>query len=181
MKYIQLLMGEKKMIKYGRLHLHAFTEWNPKQRVLVWLLNYKCWFYARIKYSFVLDCHFLSKGWPWKEWPVDKWPKGVAIYMTWSVQFSSVQSNSHVQLFVIPWIAACRVSLSITNSWSLLKLVHRVGDIRQPSHSLSSPSLPVFNFSQHQDLFQGVSSSHQVAKLQPQHQFFQWIFRTDFL
>ena len=26
MKYIQLLMGEKKMIKYGRLHLHAFTE-----------------------------------------------------------------------------------------------------------------------------------------------------------
>ena len=40
---------------------------------------------------------------------------------------------------------------------------HRVGDAIQPSHSLSSPS-PTFNLSQHQGLFQGVSSSHQVAK-----------------
>ena len=39
------------------------------------------------------------------------------------VQFSSVQSLSHVQLFVIPWTAACQASLSITTSWSLLKLM----------------------------------------------------------
>ena len=32
--------------------------------------------------------------------------------------------------------------------------VHRVGDAIQPSHPLSSPSLPVFNLSQHQGLFQ---------------------------
>ena len=38
-------------------------------------------------------------------------------------QFSSVQSLSHVQLFVTPWTAARQASLSITNSWSLLKLV----------------------------------------------------------
>ena len=38
-----------------------------------------------------------------------------------SVQLSSVQSLSHVQLFVTPWIAARQASLSITNSWSLLK------------------------------------------------------------
>ena len=45
------------------------------------------------------------------------------------VQFSSVQSFSHVQLFATPWTAACQASLSITNSWSLLKThVHRVGD-----------------------------------------------------
>ena len=37
--------------------------------------------------------------------------------------FSSVQLLSHVQLFVIPWTAACQASLSITNSWSLLKLM----------------------------------------------------------
>ena len=37
--------------------------------------------------------------------------------------FSSVQSLSHVQLFVIPCTAAHQASLSITNSWSLLKLV----------------------------------------------------------
>ena len=36
--------------------------------------------------------------------------------------FSSVQSLSCVQLFETPWTAACLVSLSITNSWSLLKL-----------------------------------------------------------
>ena len=34
----------------------------------------------------------------------------------------SVQSLSHVQLFVTPWTAACQAFLSITNSWSLLKL-----------------------------------------------------------
>ena len=35
---------------------------------------------------------------------------------------SSVQSLSHVWLFATPWTAACQASLSITNSWSLLKL-----------------------------------------------------------
>ena len=38
------------------------------------------------------------------------------------VQFNSVQSLSHVQLFVTPWTAARQASLSITNSQSLLKL-----------------------------------------------------------
>ena len=36
---------------------------------------------------------------------------------------SSVQSLNHVLLFTTPWTAACQVSLSITNSWSLLKLM----------------------------------------------------------
>ena len=62
--------------------------------------------------------------------------------------------------------------------------VHWVGDAIQPSRSLSSPSPPAFNLSQHQGLFKWISSFHQVAKvleLQLQHQSFQWIFRTDFL
>ena len=37
--------------------------------------------------------------------------------------FSSVQSLSRVWLFATPWIAACRISLSVTNTRSLLKLV----------------------------------------------------------
>ena len=37
-------------------------------------------------------------------------------------QFSSVQPLSRVWLFAAPWTAACLASLSITNSWSLLKL-----------------------------------------------------------
>ena len=62
--------------------------------------------------------------------------------------------------------------------------VHQVSDVIHPSHPLSSPSPPALNLSQHQGLFKWVSSSHQVAKVlefQLQHQFFQWIFRTDFL
>ena len=40
-----------------------------------------------------------------------------------SVQFSSVQSLSHVWLFATPWTTACQASLSITNSWSLPKFM----------------------------------------------------------
>ena len=39
------------------------------------------------------------------------------------IQFSSVQSLSHVRLVAIPWTAARQASLFITNSWSLLKLM----------------------------------------------------------
>ena len=54
--------------------------------------------------------------------------------------------------------------------------VHPVSDAIQPSHPLSSPSLPTFNLSQHQGVFQWVSSSHKVAKvLEFQHQSFQWL------
>ena len=54
--------------------------------------------------------------------------------------------------------------------------VHRVGDAIQPSHLLLSPSPPVPNTSQHQGLFQGVNTLHEVAKVlefQLQHQSFQ--------
>ena len=62
--------------------------------------------------------------------------------------------------------------------------VHWVHDAIQPSHPLLSPSPPAFSLSQHQGLFKWVSCSHKVAKIlefQLQHQFFQWMFRTDFL
>ena len=67
--------------------------------------------------------------------------------------FQSVQSLSCVQFFVTPWTTAFQVSLSITNSWSLLKLMSWVYDAIQPSHSPSSllllpsifPSIRVFS------------------------------------
>ena len=51
--------------------------------------------------------------------------------MTWGgiskefgfTDISSVQSVSHVRIFATPWTAACQASLSITNSWSLPKLI----------------------------------------------------------
>ena len=93
--------------------------------------------------------------------------------------FQSVQLLSRVLLFATLWTAARQTSLSITNSQSLLKLMSIEstcpldGDTIQPSHPLSSPSPPAFNLSQHQGLFQWVSSLHQVAKVlqfQLQHQ-----------
>ena len=48
-------------------------------------------------------------------------------------QFSSVQSLSHVRLFETPWTAARQASLSITNSWSLLKLMF-IESVRPSNH-----------------------------------------------
>ena len=100
-------------------------------------------------------------------------------------QFSTVQSLSHVWLFATPWTAARQASLSITNSWSLLKLMS-IELVMPSNHFTLCHPLPLLSsiFSQHQGLFQWVSSSHQVAKVlefRLQHQSFQWIFRTDFL
>ena len=49
-------------------------------------------------------------------------PKEVSETMC-SLQFSSVHSLSHVQLFVTPWTVAHQASLSINNSWNLFKLL----------------------------------------------------------
>ena len=59
-----------------------------------------------------------------------------------------------------------------------------VSDAIQPYHPLLCPSPPAFNLSQHQSLFQWVSSSHYVAQVlefQLQHQSLKWVFRVDFL
>ena len=95
------------------------------------------------------------------------------------ISFSSVQSLSHVWLFATPWVAA-QSCLTLCNPMScstpglpvhhqLAEFtqthVHRVSDIIQPSHPLSSPSPPALNIFQHQGLFQWVSSLHQVAKV----------------
>ena len=67
---------------------------------------------------------------------------------------SSVQLLSHVRLFVTPWITACEAPLSITNSWSLLKLM-RIESVMPSSHLILchpllllppiSPSIRVFS------------------------------------
>ena len=56
-----------------------------------------------------------------------------------TVTFSSVQSFSCVRLFVTPWTAARQASLSITNSWSLPKLIESV----MPSNHLILGCLPL--------------------------------------
>ena len=73
--------------------------------------------------------------------------------------FSSVQSLSCVRLFATPWTAACQASCPSPTPEFTQTHVHRVNDAIQPSHRLSSPSPPAFNLSQHQGLFQWISSS----------------------
>ena len=50
----------------------------------------------------------------------DPWVGSIPWSRKW---FNSVQLLSHVQFFATPWTSACQASLSITNSWSLLKLI----------------------------------------------------------
>ena len=58
----------------------------------------------------------------------------------------SVQLLSHVRLFVTPWTAARQASLSITNSWSLLKLTS-IESVMPSNHQiLCRPLLPLSIF-----------------------------------
>ena len=69
-------------------------------------------------------------------------------------QFSSVQSLLHVRLLETPWTAARPASLSITNSWSLLKLIS-IESVMPSSHLIlycpllllppAPPSIRVFS------------------------------------
>ena len=83
-----------------------------------------------------------------------------------SVQFSSVQSLSRVRLFATPRIAACQASLSITNSWSSLKLMS-IESVMPSSHLiLGRPLLPLPpNPSQHQ----GFSNESPLRMRWPKH------------
>ena len=83
------------------------------------------------------------------------------------LQFSSVQSLSCVRLcdpmnHSMPGLPVHHQLLEFTQTH-----VHQVGDAIQPSHPLSSPSPPSPNPSQHQSLFQWVSSLHEVADWSP--------------
>ena len=71
---------------------------------------------------------------------------------------SSVQSLSHVQLLATPWTVACQASLSITNSWSLLKFMS-ILLVMPPSTSSS-----VNPFSSHLQSFPA-SGSFQMSQL----------------
>ena len=75
----------------------------------------------------------MERKWGFLDPFVKPWP---------SFGISSVQLLSRVQLFATPWTAACQASLSITNSWSLLKLMS-IGSV-MPSNHLSSV-IPFFS------------------------------------
>ena len=138
--------------------------------------------WGRIKECLLSACFFSPPHFPSprREWKYDIL-KSVSKQRL-DVVVIVVQSLNLVWLFATPWTAApgfpvlhCLPEFAQTH-------VHWVGDAIQPSHPLLPHSPPTLNLSQHQGLFQWVSSSHQMAKvLEPQLQYFQWIFRVDFL
>ena len=65
-----------------------------------------------------------------------------------------VQLLSHIRLFVTPWTSARQFSLSVSNSWSLLKLMSIESAMPSDHFIVSSPSASALNLSQHQGLFQ---------------------------
>ena len=84
--------------------------------------------------------------------------------LTMSVQFSSVAQSS---LTLWDPMDCSTPGFSVYHQLPELAQthVHRVSEAIQPSHPLLSPSPPAFNLAQHHGLFQGASSSHQVAKV----------------
>ena len=81
------------------------------------LLNY---FQYLQQYLFNVTVHFLSSVSPQSMMKVKS---SVQFSRHSKITFSSVQSLSHVRLYGTPRTAALQASLSITNPWSLLKLM----------------------------------------------------------
>ena len=101
------------------------------------------------------------------------------------IKFSSVQSLSRVWLFVTPWTAACQASRSITNSWSLLRLMS-IESVMPANHLiLCHPLLHPPSVFHSIRVFSNESvlcirwPKYKILEFQFQPQSFQWIFRTD--
>ena len=84
-------------------------------RILEWVAYPFAWGSSQPRNQTGVSC---IAGRFFTSWATREAPKGSC-----SVQFSSIQLLSHVQLFATPWTAAHQASLSITNSQSLLKLM----------------------------------------------------------
>ena len=61
-------------------------------------------------------------------------------WFSWFTRTSSVQSLSHIRFFATLWTAARQTSLSITNSWSLLKLMS-IESVMPSNHLILCPHL----------------------------------------
>ena len=94
-----------------------------------------------------------------------------------------VQLLSHVWLLATPWTAACQASLSITISWSLLKLMS-IESVMPSNHLLlCHPLLLLPSIFPSIRVFSNESALHirwPLLALQLQHQTLQWTLRIDF-
>ena len=141
-----------------------------------------------------VGCHFLLQDltYIWTKVPTELLSSILHYIFLKSMLPYFITLSFHVQQFGIELFPhflcfkgrACRIVRELDHKeswapkkwWSLLKLMPIELVMPSRPHPLPSPSPPDPNPSQHQGLFQGVNSSHEVAKvleLQPQHQSFQ--------
>ena len=116
-----------------------------------------------MKLGFFFSSSLSDPSMEYKNCTFSPWGLNITIFFP-SIQFSSVAQSC--------WTLCDTMDFSTSGFPVHQQLpeftqthVHRVGDAIQPSHPLSSPSPPALNLSQHQGLFQWVSSSHQMAKV----------------
>ena len=119
-------MDEK--LRFRKVHPHSqihsgFTAWSQ-----VWVSDPGSYlYYSSVEVGKNLLCYFRFSSWVMRIKAAKDRLTGEKIYYActcgpYTVQFSSVQSQSRVRLFATPWIAARQASLSITNSRSSLRL-----------------------------------------------------------
>ena len=147
----------------------TYHPWPPLITYSSPTMTAKWWFFSFHHSQLFISTHSTLTCLPTSAWTHGFYSLGGNLstsFLTLLLKFSSVQSLCCVRLFATPWAAARQASLSITNSWSLLKLKSIESVMpSNPSHPLWSPSPPTVNLSQHQGLFKWVSSSHLVAKV----------------
>ena len=138
------------MVRRWAPHPIPLPSWSVTSKVLRYICGLHSWYilyrYCTTLISDVPNCGFLF------------------IYCAISVQFSSVTQPCPTLCDPMnhntPGLPVHHQLPEFTQT-----RVHRVSDAIQPSHPRSSPSPPAPNPSQHQSLFQWVSSSHEVAKV----------------
>ena len=146
--------SESRSVVSGSLQPHGqYSSWNsPGQNTGVGSLSLFQWILlTQESNQGLLHCRWILFQLSYQE----------SLHVCASVQFISVAQSCPT--LVTPWIAALQASLSITHLLEFTQThVHRVRDAIQPSHPLSSPSPPAPNPSQHQGLFQWVTSLHEA-------------------
>ena len=156
---IEWVLSSRLTIKHIKVLL--WLHWTYKSQEFDICGSWKKW----LQVLPILICTFFFEMWFYS--PSHKDVKSVSQHLalvsetiTTMIQFSSVQLLSHDRLCSpmdcsTPGLPVHHHLPQFTQTH-----VHQVGDAIQPSHPLSSPSPLAFNISQHQGLFQWVSSSH---------------------
>ena len=142
----------RQLIHPGKDHLFPSVAPSPPIHTLYW-------------YNNPLHFHSRLRKWVYKKGTAcDRFNLNYSL-LHQVTQFSSVESLSRVWLFATPWTTACQASLSITNSWSLLKLMSI--ELVMPSNHLilCCPLLLLPSIFPSIRVFSNESTLHEVAKV----------------